>query len=117
MVNTKMHKSFPNIRGHTVSGTAIRHKTLEWTLPLYEVYNTEINRPRVENEALPFHYQQLNAQVHAVQQENEQKIEKIKKWQRFYNSKKQFWQLSKSARNEKRQKNQEIGNSISTCSG
>ncbi|CAH3154030.1 unnamed protein product, partial [Porites lobata] len=64
--------------------------TLEWTLPLYEVYNTEINWPRVENEALRFHYQQLNVQVHAVQQENEQKIEKI--------------QNGNSARNEKRQK-------------
>ena len=55
------------------------HKTLEWTLPLYEVYNAEINRLRVENEALRFHYQQLNVQDQAVQQENEQKIEKMQK--------------------------------------
>ena len=36
------------------------HNTLEWTLPRYEVYNAEISRLRVENEALRFHYQQLN---------------------------------------------------------
>ena len=81
------------------------HKTLEWTLSLlYEVCNVEINMLRVENEALRFHYQQLNVQVQTVQQENEQKIEKNAKRQRFYNSKKQFWQLSKSARDENRQK-------------
>ena len=54
------------------------HNTLEWTLPLYEVYNAEINRLPVENEALRFHYQQLNVQVQAVQQENEQKIGRCK---------------------------------------
>ena len=42
------------------------HNTLEWTLPRYEVYNAEISRLRVENEALRFHYQQLNVQVQAV---------------------------------------------------
>ena len=42
------------------------HNTLEGTLPRYEVYNAEISRLRVENEALRFHYQQLNVQVQAV---------------------------------------------------
>ena len=57
-----------------------RHKTLELTLPLYEVYNAEINRPRVENEALRFHYQQ----------ENEQKIEKIQNGNVFTTARNNF---------------------------
>ena len=53
------------------------HKTLEWTLPLYEVYNAKINRLRVENEALRFHYHQLNVKVQAVlNKKTRKKIEK-----------------------------------------
>ena len=79
------------------------------------MYNAEINRPRVENEALLFHYRQLNVQVQAVQQENEQKIEKIQKGNVFTTARNNFGNFP-SRQEMKKTKNQETGNSITTCS-
>lgn len=83
------------------------HKTLEWTLPLDEVYNAEINRPRVENEALRFHFQQLKVQVQAVQQENEQKIEKIQNGNVFTRARNNFgnFQSRQEMKKDKKSRN------------